>query len=69
MYKRQIETLPEALAGQLKDGGRIGCLVAQGNLGQARIAVKADGVLSWRWIFDASAPVLPGLARARDFVL
>ena len=64
-----IETLPAALSDQLKDGGRIGTLFADGALCQARIGVKADGVLSWRWVFDASAPVLPGFARAPEFVL
>ncbi|WP_425052495.1 protein-L-isoaspartate O-methyltransferase family protein [Psychromarinibacter sp. S121] len=64
-----VETLPQALADQLKDGGRIGALFAEGALCQARIGIKADGVLSWRWAFDASAPVLPGFARSAEFVL
>ncbi|MDF0599922.1 protein-L-isoaspartate O-methyltransferase [Psychromarinibacter sp. C21-152] len=64
-----VEEIPEALTDQLKDGGRIGLIVMQGALGQARIGVKADGVMSWRWIFDGGAPVLPGFERKAEFVL
>lgn len=64
-----VEILPGALAAQLKEGGRIGCIFSEGALGQARIGIKADGVMSWRWAFDASAPVLPGFERAEEFVL
>lgn len=64
-----VEELPAGLTDQLKEGGRIGFLTMQGALGQARVGVKADGVMSWRWVFDASAPVLPGFARAAEFVL
>lgn len=64
-----VEILPGAVTAQLKEGGRIGCIFAEGALGQARIGIKADGVMSWRWAFDASAPVLPGFERAAEFVL
>jgi protein-L-isoaspartate(D-aspartate) O-methyltransferase len=63
------EELPEALTDQLKEGGRLGYLYADGSLVQARVGTRADGVLTWRRAFDASAPVLPGFARKRDFVL
>ncbi len=63
------EELPEGLTDQLKDGGRIGYLHADGLLVQARVGTRADGVLTWRRVFDASAPVMPGFARKREFVL
>ncbi len=64
-----VEDLPDALTDQLKDGGRICCIFATGTFGQARLGIRADGVISWRWAFDTGAPVLPGFERAREFVL
>ena len=64
-----VEVLPPALIDQLKDGGRIGCVFAEGALGVARIGHKDQGRIDWRYAFNASAPVLPGFARASGFVL
>lgn len=64
-----VESLPEALVAQLKDGGRIGCVFMEGALGVARIGYRLDGGMSWRYAFNASAPVLPGFETRRDFVL
>ncbi|HQY45109.1 MAG TPA: rRNA adenine N-6-methyltransferase family protein [Paracoccaceae bacterium] len=64
-----IETLPEALATQLAEGGRIGAIFMEGSLGVARIGFKIDGALNWRFAFNAAAPVLPGFAKAREFTL
>ncbi|WP_096786164.1 protein-L-isoaspartate O-methyltransferase [Rhodobacter sp. CZR27] len=64
-----VETVPQALLDQLKEGGRIGCLFMEGPLGVARIGYKVDGALTWRPAFNASAPVLPGFETKRDFAL
>jgi protein-L-isoaspartate(D-aspartate) O-methyltransferase len=64
-----VEELPPAVAAQLKDGGRIACLFVEGALGVCRIGYRADGGLTWRSAFNAAAPVLPGFARRREFVL
>ena len=61
--------VPEALVTQLKDGGRIGCIFMEGGLGIVRIGYKSDGRVSWRYAFNAAAPVLPGFAPARAFAL
>lgn len=63
------EELPDAIAAQLKEGGRIGCLFMEGALGICRIGYKIDGVVSWRFAFNASAPVLNGFARRPAFAL
>lgn len=63
------ETVPAALLGQLKEGGRIGCLFMDGALGLCRIGRKIDGAVTWRFAFNASAPVLPGFAARREFAL
>ncbi|WBU52243.1 protein-L-isoaspartate O-methyltransferase [Paracoccus sp. SCSIO 75233] len=63
-----VEQLPDALAEQLREGGRIAAIFAEGKLGVARIGYKLDGRINWRYAFNASAPVLPGFAKATEFV-
>ena len=64
-----IETVPETLLAQLKDGGRIAAIFMSGALGTVRVGLKADGVVTWRSLFNASAPVLPGFAAQPAFAL
>lgn len=64
-----VGTLPETLTDQLKDGGRIACLFMEGALGSVRIGHKAGSALSWRFAFNAGAPVLPGFERHTAFAL
>jgi protein-L-isoaspartate(D-aspartate) O-methyltransferase len=64
-----VEVVPQAILDQIKDGGRIGCVFMDGALGEARIGHKADGRMTWRAIFNASAPVLPGFAAQSGFRL
>lgn len=64
-----IETLPDALADQLKEGGRVAAIFMDGALGEARIGYKIDGVMNWRLAFNASAPRLPGFAKDHAFSL
>ncbi|WP_413872340.1 protein-L-isoaspartate O-methyltransferase family protein [Albidovulum sp.] len=63
------EAVPDAILAQLKDGGRIGCLFMEGALGVCRIGHKIDGAVTWRFAFNAAAPVLPGFAARKAFVL
>jgi protein-L-isoaspartate(D-aspartate) O-methyltransferase len=63
------EHFPDALAGQLAEGGRVACVFMDGALGVVRIGVKRGGQVAWRDAFNASAPVLPGFAKARAFSL
>lgn len=64
-----IEHFPQALAAQLKEGGRVAAIFMEGALGMARIGHKIDGEISWRFAFNATAPVLAGFERARSFRL
>ena len=64
-----VEVLPDAIAAQLKEGGRIGCIFMEGRLGVARIGLRSAGGLSWRFAFNAAAPVLPGFAARHAFSL
>ncbi|MDU8928398.1 protein-L-isoaspartate O-methyltransferase [Alisedimentitalea sp. MJ-SS2] len=64
-----VENLPEALTDQLKEGGRMGVLFAEGALGVVRVGYKIDGRMNWRFAFNAGAPVLPGFERHTAFAL
>ena len=64
-----VEAMPEAILSQLKDGGRIGAVFMEGAVGTARIGYKTEGRVTWRQVFNASAPVLPGFEAKRSFVL
>jgi protein-L-isoaspartate(D-aspartate) O-methyltransferase len=41
----------------------------EGALGTVKTGIKMGGRIDWRFAFNASAPLLPGFARARGFVL
>lgn len=62
-----VGELPQTLADQVKQGGRIACLFMEGALGAVRIGYKIDGDISWRYAFNAGAPVLPGFERHKAF--
>ena len=64
-----VETVPDSLLAQLKDGGRIGAIFMDGPLGTAKIGYKSDGRVTWRPVFNASAPVLEGFRKAHAFAL
>jgi protein-L-isoaspartate(D-aspartate) O-methyltransferase len=67
MIEGAVERLPDALARQLKPGGRIAAIFVDGMAGHARIGIRSGDGLSWRYAFDASAPVLPGFAATKAF--
>lgn len=64
-----VETLPQALLGQLAEGGRLAAIDMEGILGRCRIWRRAGESVSSRAVFDATAPVLPGFDAARPFAL
>ena len=64
-----IEELPGPLAAQLAEGGRIIALFDDQGVGVVRSGVKLDGAITWRYAFNAGAPVLAGFRRAREFTL
>lgn len=64
-----VETVPVAVLAQLKDGGRIGAIFMEGALGTVRIGHKSNGHVTWRFAFNASAPVLQGFRCSNAFVL
>ena len=67
-----IETEPDILLSQLKEGGRLATVMASPEGDHAYLFTKTihDGleVVDKRVIFDASAPVLPGFWKKEEFV-
>ena len=64
-----VGNLPSALLDQLKDGGRIACIFMDGDLGEVRIGYKSGSTVSWRFEFNAGAPVIPGFEKRQVFAL
>ena len=62
------EVTPAGLLGQLKEGGRLLGVSAESRPPRAMIVTHTHGEFGHRALFDAAAPVLPGLERAAAFV-
>lgn len=62
------EVTPEGLFGQLAEGGRLVGVFAASRPARAMIVTRSHGDLGHRALFDAAAPVLPGLERHPSFV-
>jgi protein-L-isoaspartate(D-aspartate) O-methyltransferase len=62
------EVTPDRLYGQLRDGGRLVGIFALTRPPRAMIVTRSHGDFGSRALFDASAPVLPGLERRPAFV-
>ena len=62
------EVTPDRLYRQLKDGGRLVGVFAMTQPPRAMIVTRSHGDFGNRALFDAAAPVLPGLRRVPAFV-
>jgi protein-L-isoaspartate(D-aspartate) O-methyltransferase len=62
------EVMPDGLYRQLKEGGRLLGVFATSLPSRAMIVTRSHGDLGHRTLFDAAAPVLPGLERVPAFV-
>ena len=63
-----VEQRPDSLLAQLKDGGRLVCVIHDSQRGAAHVFLNAEGAFSDRIDFDADAPVLPGFRKVAGFV-
>jgi protein-L-isoaspartate(D-aspartate) O-methyltransferase len=61
------EIVPQNLCRQLKDGGRLACVLGRAP-GRATIYRSASGHVTGHPVFDATAPLLPGFAKPAEFV-
>ena len=64
-----VETVTDAVLSQLKDGGRIIAIFADGALGVVRIGYKLVDNVTWRFAFNAGAPLLEEFTQSEGFVL
>ena len=62
-----IELVPNEILAQLKEGGRIVVIFMQGSLGSVKIGYKLNNEVSWRFAFNAGAPVLDGFKKEMTF--
>jgi len=64
-----VSAVPDALLGQLAEGGRlVGVVAEEGRLGRARLFERRGGAVAGRVLFEAGTPLLPGFAPAPRFV-
>jgi protein-L-isoaspartate(D-aspartate) O-methyltransferase len=61
------EVVPHALCQQLKDGGRLVCVLGSGPGSKAMLYRRSDGEVGGRAVFDAPAALLPGFAKTPVF--
>jgi len=62
------EIVPEQLFRQLRDGGRLVGVFAMSQPPRATLVTRSHGDFGHRALFDAAAPVLPGLEQAAAFI-
>ncbi|MCX7297484.1 MAG: protein-L-isoaspartate O-methyltransferase [Hyphomicrobiales bacterium] len=62
-----IEVLPDAFRRQLKEGGRLACVLGGAPQASARLYRRSGDELGGRAIFDAAAAPLPGFAKTPVF--
>ncbi|WP_426433777.1 protein-L-isoaspartate O-methyltransferase family protein [Bradyrhizobium genosp. P] len=62
------EVVPTGLYGQLKEGGRLVGVFALEQPPRASLVTHSHGDFGHRELFDATAPILPGLERLPSFV-
>ena len=63
-----VEFVPDALVGQLRDGGRLAAAIVEQGVTRLAIGRKAGEGFAMAAFADAAAAVLPGFARPRTFV-
>jgi protein-L-isoaspartate(D-aspartate) O-methyltransferase len=63
-----VESLPETLRNQLREGGRLVCVRGVGPGSKVIVYQMDGGTLSARPLFDLAAPLLPGFAAPAEFV-
>ena len=63
-----IEELPQMLADQLANGGRIVTGITDGAASRLAIGVKHNSHLALRTVADMEIAALPGFGRAKEFV-
>ena len=63
-----VPRIPQELLEQLRDGGRLVAVIADGTFGRAQVWQRTGKLFDPRPAFDAGAQPLPGFARQAEFV-
>ena len=63
-----VETVPDALFGQLGEGGRLVAVVGYGRAASAKVFTRSGGEIGSRAAFDAAVMPLPGFRKPQAFV-
>jgi protein-L-isoaspartate(D-aspartate) O-methyltransferase len=70
LFGGAVAEVPNEIAAQLADGGRLVAVVkAAGGVGRAILTTRTGGVVARRIMFDAATPLLPGFHPKPAFVL
>ena len=68
LIEGSVEEIPQALFGQMADGGRLVAVIATEGVGRATLFMEREKVISHRPYFDAAVPALADFRRQRGFV-
>jgi len=69
LFAGAVAEIPDEIAGQLGEGGRMLAVIRTGpGLGRATLTTRTGGLLAHRVIFDAATPLLPGFQPKPAFV-
>jgi len=63
-----VAEVPQAIAGQLAEGGRLVAVTNKKSIGTGALITNHRGILTRRDLFDAATPFLPGFEPAPEFV-
>ena len=63
-----VTDVPSVLTDQLKDGGRLLCVLMDGSVGRAHMITRDGDSVSEQNLFDAHAEILPGFEAEEGFV-
>lgn len=67
VFGGSVHEIPEGIAGQLAEDGRLVAVVAANGMGKGTLISRRKGLLSRREFFDAGTPPLPGFAPEPTF--
>jgi protein-L-isoaspartate(D-aspartate) O-methyltransferase len=62
-----VETVPDELAGQLAEQGRLATVAIEGGVGRAVLMTRTGDSVARRVLFDANVHLLPGFSLPRGF--
>jgi protein-L-isoaspartate(D-aspartate) O-methyltransferase len=69
LFEGRVEQVPEALLGQLAEGGRLVAVIGDAIVAKARVYTRTGHTVAMRDVFDASVAPLPGFEKNKpDFM-